>query len=171
MSTSASAAPAEIIDPPINLDPPASERQLGLPTTTALVVGNMIGAGIFLVPTVLAPFGMNAMYGWAVAIVGALFLAVTLAKLSAHIQGGPFVYVEEAFGRELAFAVMWSYLVSVWVANAILAVAAVSNFSHIAPSALSNETPEIPIGSSPGFEAVHAAAGWLIQGLNLGPLA
>jgi APA family basic amino acid/polyamine antiporter len=133
MSTNASAAPAEVIDPPLNVDPPAQERQLGLAMATALVIGNMIGAGIFLVPTVLTPYGANAMYGWAVAIVGALFLAVTLAKLSAHIQGGPFVYVEEAFGREFAFVVMWSYLVSVWVANAILAVAAVSNFSHIAP--------------------------------------
>jgi APA family basic amino acid/polyamine antiporter len=131
MATTSGAA--DYLDPPINVDPPASERQLGLPMATALVIGNMIGAGIFLVPAVLAPFGPNAMYGWGVAIAGALFLAVTLAILASHIEGGPFVYVEQAFGREIAFVVMWSYLVSVWTAVAILPVAALSNFSHIVP--------------------------------------
>jgi basic amino acid/polyamine antiporter, APA family len=134
MSVNAGSATAGVIDPPINLDPPASERQLGLTMATALVIGNMIGAGIFLVPAVLAPFGHNAIYGWVVAIGGALFIAATLGILSAKIEGGPFVYVEEAFGPEIAFVVMWSYLVSVWTAVAILPIAGVSNLSHIAPA-------------------------------------
>jgi basic amino acid/polyamine antiporter, APA family len=122
-----------VIDPPVNVDPPPGERQLGLTMTTALIVGNMIGAGIFLLPALLAPFGSNATYAWLVTIGGALFLAATFAILSRHIEGGPFVYVEEAFGPEVAFVVMWSYLVSIWTADAILPIAAVSNFSHIAP--------------------------------------
>lgn len=133
MVTATGLGRTDLIDPAINLDPPVSERQLGLTMTTALVIGNMIGAGIFLVPTVLAPFGTNAMYGWGVAIAGSLFVAATLAILASHIAGGPFVYVEEAFGPEISFAVMWSYLVSVWTANAILPIAAISNLSHIAP--------------------------------------
>ncbi|HEY6048169.1 MAG TPA: amino acid permease [Sphingomicrobium sp.] len=132
MSTDAAEASA-VIDPPINVDPPSSERQLGLAMATALVVGNMIGAGIFLLPAVLAPFGQNAIYGWLVTIAGALFLAATFAILSAHIEGGPFVYVEEAFGPEIAFVVMWSYLVSIWNTVAVLPIAAVSNLSHVAP--------------------------------------
>jgi APA family basic amino acid/polyamine antiporter len=131
MATTSEAA--SYIDPAINVEPPAAERQLGLAMATALVIGNMIGAGIFLVPAVLAPFGQNAMYGWGVAIGGALLLAVTLGILASHIEGGPFAYVEEAFGPEIAFVVMWSYLVSVWTAVAILPIAAVSNLSHIAP--------------------------------------
>jgi APA family basic amino acid/polyamine antiporter len=130
MSTNAEA----VIDPPINVDPPTSERQLGLPMATALVVGNVIGAGIFLLPAVLAPYGQNALPGWIVSVAGALFIAATLALLSRHIEGGPFVYVEEAFGTEISFVVMWSYLVSIWTANATLAIAAVSNFSHIIPA-------------------------------------
>lgn len=122
-----------VIDPPINVDPAPGERQLGLPMATALVVGNMIGAGIFLLPAVLAPFGQNAIYGWVVSVAGALFIAATLGLLSARIEGGPFVYVEEAFGTEISFLVMWSYLVSMWTANATLGIAAVSNFSHIIP--------------------------------------
>jgi APA family basic amino acid/polyamine antiporter len=124
---------ALVIDPPINVDPPPGERQLGLTMATALVVGNMIGAGIFLMPAVLAPYGQNAIYGWVVTIAGALFIAATLAILSAHMEGGPFVYVEEAFGPTVAFVVMWSYLVSIWTTVAVLPIAAVSNLSHVAP--------------------------------------
>lgn len=134
MSTKAEASDARYIDPPINVDPRASERQLGIPMATALIVGNMIGAGIFLLPAVLAPYGQNAIYAWGVTIAGALFLAATFAILSRHIAGGPFVYVEEAFGCEIAFIVMWSYLISVWTALAILPIAAVSNLSHIVPA-------------------------------------
>ena len=133
MASSAEPIPTGIIDPPINADPAASERQLGVTMATALVVGNMIGAGIFLLPALLAPFGANAIYAWGITIAGALFLAATFAILSAHVEGGPFVYVEEAFGSEVAFVVMWSYLISVWTALAILPIAAVSNLSHIAP--------------------------------------
>jgi APA family basic amino acid/polyamine antiporter len=133
MAARSDAGAIPVIDPPINVDSPAAERQLGLTMTTALVVGNMIGAGIFLLPAVLAPYGANATYGWLVTIAGALFIAATLAILSAHIEGGPFVYVEEAFGSEVAFVVMWSYLVSIWTTVAVLPIAAVSNLSHVAP--------------------------------------
>jgi len=50
-------------------------RQLGLPMATALIVGNMIGAGIFLLPVALAPFGRSAIYGWLLTIVGVLCLS------------------------------------------------------------------------------------------------
>src|SRR5438309_9910988 len=122
-----------VIDPPINIDPPPQERQLGVTMATALVVGNMIGAGIFLLPAVLAPYGANISWGWIVTIAGALFLAGTFAILSARIEGGPFVFVEEAFGPEIAFIVMWSYLVSIWNTVAVLPIAAVSNLSHVVP--------------------------------------
>jgi APA family basic amino acid/polyamine antiporter len=134
MSSKVAKSPAAVIDPPINIDPPPSERQLGLVMAITLVVGNMIGAGIFLLPAVLAPFGHNAIYGWLVTIAGSMFLAATLALLAARIEGGPFVYVEQAFGAEISFLVMWSYLVSLWTANATLGIAAVSNFSHIVPA-------------------------------------
>lgn len=117
-----------------SLEPAVGERQLGLPMATALVVGNMIGAGIFLLPAVLAPFGANAIYGWVVAVAGSMFLAATLAMLSSRIDGGPFAYVQRAFGAQISFLVMWSYLVSVWTANATISIAAISNFSRIAPS-------------------------------------
>ena len=57
-------------------------RELGLTMCTALVVGNMIGMGIFMQPAALAPFGLNALTGWAAVIVGCACLAITFAVLS-----------------------------------------------------------------------------------------
>lgn len=154
--TSRTTAAQAVIDPAINVDPPPSERQLGLATTTALVVGNVIGAGIFLLPAVLAPFGRNAMPGWIVSVAGALFIAATLALLSRRIEGGPFVYVEEAFGTEVSFVVMWSYLVSIWTANATLAIAAVSNFSNVFPA----------VGGAVAAPLVAIAIVWVLTLVN-----
>ena len=109
-------------------------RQLGLPMATALIVGNMIGAGIFLLPVALAPFGRTAIYGWLLTTVGVLCLSGIIAKLSAHFEGGPFAYVERAFGPGAAFMVMWSYLLSMWVGLPPLAIAGVSYFSYLEPS-------------------------------------
>jgi len=109
-------------------------RQLGLPMTIALVVGNMIGAGIFLLPAGLAPYGANAFYGWLLTIAGVLCLASTFMILSARMPGGPFAYVEHAFGPLTAFLVMWAYLIGVWAGLPAIAVAGTSYFSHVAPA-------------------------------------
>lgn len=45
-------------------------RKLGLFMAVALVIGNMIGSGVFLLPASLAPFGWNAVAGWVVTIAG-----------------------------------------------------------------------------------------------------
>jgi APA family basic amino acid/polyamine antiporter len=113
---------------------PSPARQLGLPMTIALIVGNMIGAGIFLLPSSLAPYGPNAFYGWLLTIAGVLCLASTFMILSARMRGGPFVYVERAFGPALGFIVMWSYLVGIWAGLPAIAIAGVSYLSYVAPT-------------------------------------
>jgi APA family basic amino acid/polyamine antiporter len=107
------------------------KRALGFGMVLALVVGNMIGSGVYLLPATLAPLGINALAGWAATIIGAMSLAWVFARLSAKIPkaGGPYAYVEAAFGRGAGFAVAWSYWVSVWTGNAAIAVAAVSALS------------------------------------------
>lgn len=127
MSTNSATAPGVIIDPP------ASRRQLGLPMTIALVVGNMIGSGIFLLPAALAPFGQDAIYGWLLTICGVLCLAGVLTILSANVRGGPFAYVEQTLGPAAGFLVMWAYLIGVWTGLPAIAIAGVSYLSHIAP--------------------------------------
>lgn len=110
-------------------------RKLGLSMAIALVMGNMIGSGVFLLPASLAPFGWNGVVGWAITIGGALALAFVLARLTiAHPDaGGPTGFVERAFGRIPSFMIGWAYWVSVWTANVTLAVAAVSFLSLFMP--------------------------------------
>lgn len=110
-------------------------RPLGMWSATALVVGSMIGSGAFLLPASLAPFGLASLYGWAVTLLGALLLAATFARLAAHSprSGGPYVYACEAFGEAAGFAVAWSYWVSVWCANAAIAVAFAGSVAAVVP--------------------------------------
>ena len=111
------------------------EKQLLGPwMAVALVVGNIIGAGIFLLPASLAPFGQNAIYGWLLTIAGALCLAWVFAQLASRIEGGPYAYVREAAGELPAFMVMWSYWISIWAGIPALAIAAVSYGSSIWPA-------------------------------------
>src|SRR4051794_32095397 len=68
-----------------------ANRQLGFWMCTALVVGNMIGAGIFLLPSSLAPYGLNTIPAWLLTAGGAMVLAVVFAGLSRAFPtaGGP----------------------------------------------------------------------------------
>ena len=84
---------------------------------TALVVGNIIGIGIFVMPAALAPYGLNALTAWAITVVGCLFLALTFASLARTFphDDGPYAYTRRAFGEPTAFIAMWCYWISTWV--------------------------------------------------------
>ena len=113
----------------------ASDRQLGFWMCLALVVGNMIGSGIFLLPANLAPYGLNAIVGWVITISGALCLAAVFSALAKAMPeaAGPYDYVSGGLGAPPAFFVMWSYWISTWVTNAAISIAAVSYLSSLAP--------------------------------------
>src|SRR4029079_13722972 len=93
------------------------DRKLGIWMCAALVVGNMIGAGIFLLPASLAPFGMNSVIAWVETSAGAILLACVFAALSRALPdaAGPYEYVRLAFGDMPAFVVAWGLLVSICV--------------------------------------------------------
>ena len=111
-------------------------RKLGQVAAIALVMGNMIGSGVFLLPASLAPFGWNAVGGWAVTISGALVLAWVFARLAHALPhaGGAVGFVHKAFGHVPAFLVSWVYLVSNLTALVTLAVAAISYLSSLVPA-------------------------------------
>lgn len=113
-----------------------AKRTLGFWALLALVVGNMVGSGIYLLPATLAPLGWNQMIGWLVTIGGAMALAVVFARLSATVPraGGPYAYADAAFGSLAGFVTAWSYWVSTWVGNGAIAVAVVSNLSLLFPA-------------------------------------
>lgn len=93
-----------------------ASKPLGFWPVLALVVGNMVGSGIYLLPATLAPFGTNATLGWMATIAGAMCLAFIFARL-AHampVAGGPYAFVNAAFGPVAGFATAWSYWTLLW---------------------------------------------------------
>ena len=114
---------------------PSDKRPLMGPwMTTALVVGAMIGAGIFVLPASLAPFGANAIIAWIVSGAGALAIAFALATLARRDGHGIQAYIERELGSWVGFFVAWAFWVSVWVSNAVLGLAAAAGLGRIAPA-------------------------------------
>ncbi|MDB5693961.1 MAG: amino acid permease [Alphaproteobacteria bacterium] len=115
---------------------PSSRRAFGFWICLALVVGNMIGSGVFALPSELARYGWNAALGWLVTIAGSLCLAFVFARLARGFPeaGGPYAYCREAFGPGPGFAVAWSYWISILCANAAIALTAISYLSHFVPA-------------------------------------
>lgn len=101
------------------------QRSLGQWMLIALVIGNIIGSGVFVLPAALAPYGAASLLGWGISLGGALMLALVYARLSQIIpnHGGAYAYARRAFGDRVGFLVAWSYWVCVWSANAAIAVA------------------------------------------------
>ncbi|MGW7308291.1 amino acid permease [Streptomyces sp. NPDC054835] len=110
-------------------------RGFGLPVATALVVGNIIGGGIFLLPASVAPYGTISLVAFGILTLGALSLALVFGRLAhRHPQtGGPYVYARAAFGDFAGFLAAWSYWITTWVSNAALAVAAVGYLDVLVP--------------------------------------
>jgi len=103
---------------------------------TALVVGNMIGSGIFLLPASLGAFGGVSIVGWLVTSAGAMALALTFAWLARSLPraGGPYAYTRAAFGDFAAFLVAWGYWLSICAGNAAIAVAFIGYLGFFAPA-------------------------------------
>ncbi len=133
-------------------------RELGLTMCTALVIGNTIGMGIFILPAALAPFGLNALTGWAVVIVGCACIAIVYAALARRLPqaDGPFGYIRATLGEPVAFPALWCYWISVWVTNAALAVAIVGYFLTVFPAAKVIPSAALTVGFM-----------WLFVGVNL----
>ena len=106
--------------------------------TTALVVGSMIGAGIFMLPVSLSPYGANAVIAWVVSGLGALSLAYALSLLARQDGLGIQAYIERELGPTVGFVITWAFWVSVWSSNAGLAIASASGLARIAPALSGN---------------------------------
>jgi len=113
-----------------------TDRPLGLWMATALVVGSMIGSGVFLLPATLAPYGAASLLGWGISLCGALLLAATFAKLAVHwpCTGGPYAYVRRSFGDAAGFGTAWSYWISIWSGLAAIAVAFAGSVGALFPA-------------------------------------
>jgi len=113
---------------------------MGFWTAVALVMGNMIGSGVFLLPASLAPYGGVSLVGWVVSAGGSVLLALVFARLAAAnpAAGGPYAYTRAAFGDLPGFLVAWGYWISSWSTNAALSVAFVGYLDPFVPSLVRN---------------------------------
>jgi len=103
-------------------------NKMGLWMSTALVSGNMIGSGVFLLPASLAKIGSISIVSWVLTSLGAFALAIIFSGMSILVPraGGPYVYVRKGFGDFLGFQTAYSYWINTWVGNAAIALAAAS---------------------------------------------
>jgi APA family basic amino acid/polyamine antiporter len=99
-------------------------RNFGLTTAIALIMGSIIGVGIFNLPTSLASYGPITLVSMGLTTLGAIALALLFAALSRRLpaDGGPYAYSRVAFGNGLGFANAWSYWITAWAGNAAIAV-------------------------------------------------
>lgn len=111
------------------------KKALTLPILISLVVGNMIGTGIYVLPASLAEYGTISILAWVLTSIGAIFLAITFANLSKRIPktGGPYIYCKEAFGRMVGFIVAYTYWIGNLVSIAGITVASITYMGYLTP--------------------------------------
>lgn len=125
-----SAAPPPVPVRPPSAGPPETGpdpggRRFGVGTASALVVGSVIGTGVFALPSALAVFGPISLVAFALVTIGAVALALVFRGLAARLpgDGGPYVYARDAFGEFAGFLIAWSYWITAWAGNAAIVVA------------------------------------------------
>jgi APA family basic amino acid/polyamine antiporter len=121
-----------------------TRKELGFWMCTALVVGNTIGIGIFVLPASLAPYGLNAMLGWGITVLGMTLLARVFAQLAREFPtaDGPYTYIERTAGSLPAFLAIWCYWVSCWITNAAIAIGLAGYLGNVLP-ALAGVAPAV----------------------------
>ncbi len=142
----------------------ATSRKIGLFGSTSVVVGNMIGSGIFLLPASLAIYGGIGIIGWICSAAGAILLSFMFAKLGEYVPdsiGGPYVFSRIGLGDFAGFLVAWGYWLAIWSTNAAIAVALVGYLKVFFP--ILDTSITLAVGTGLGFL-------WLFTWINSKPL-
>lgn len=143
---------------------PTQKREIGFWTAVSLVIGSMIGSGVFGLPAALAAFGGISMLAWVITAFGSVMLALVFAHLSRRnpASGGVYAYARDAFGDFGGFIVAWGYWISMWTANATLAIAFVG---YAGP--LLSQVTGVEIATRPVMAAGMAIATlWFLTAVN-----
>lgn len=121
---------------------PVVKTRIGFWMAVALVMGNMIGSGIFLLPASLAAYGGMGLFGWIVSAAGSILLACALARMSRLLPaaGGPYAFTRAGFGDCAGFLVAWGYWISVCTGNAAIALACIGYMKPFIPSMVQDPT-------------------------------
>jgi APA family basic amino acid/polyamine antiporter len=123
--TTSSPAPVQ----PGSSDRPLSPRNqekahaLGLTSATGLVIGSIVGTGVFTMPAVIAGAGTMGLLVLVVIAVGAMLLAVLFGQLTKRVpnnDGGLYAYSRHEFGDFAGYLVGWCYWIQSWAGNAAI---------------------------------------------------
>lgn len=138
----------------------STRKTLGFWSCWALMVGIMIGTGIFILPTLLAPYGLLSLAGWTMTATGSLLLALIIARLSSRTErsGGVYVFAHDAFGELPGFLMGWSFWASYWISIPVVAIGFVAYLGVFFPS----------LETSPVAQAgVALALIWILTLINM----
>ena len=137
------------------------KRELGLGAATAIVVGNIIGSGIFMSPSSFARVTnpKMAILAWIITAIGSLLIALSFANLGSKIPqtGGPIIYTRIAFGDFAGFLIAWTFWIGSWAGNAAIITAFMSYFTFFFPGASNPMTAFI----------ISSAVLWILTAINI----
>lgn len=131
-----------------------THKPLGFWACWSLVVGCMIGSGVFMLPTLMAPYGLLSFGGWIIAGGGSIALALIFGRLAARTQcnGGPYAYARESFGDLTGFLMGWAYWLSFVMGVPVVAIAFAGYLGVFVPGL--NDNPMAQAGAAVGLIAV-----------------
>jgi arginine:ornithine antiporter/lysine permease len=143
-------------------------RKLRLGALTALVIGSMVGSGVFSLPQNMAAGAgpLAILIGWAITAVGMLalvFVYQSLAVRKPQLDAGPYAYAKAGFGPFVGFNSAWGYWISAWVGNVSYAVVVFSALSYFFPAFGDGNTWQAVLGGSIMLWIVH---GLILSGLR-----
>lgn len=137
-----------------------SAQKLRLSALVALVVGSMIGGGIFSLPqNMAASAGAGAvLIGWAITAIGMLALALVfqaLANRKPELDTGVYAYAKAGFGDYMGFSSAWGYWISAWIGNVSYLVLLFSTLGLFFPAFGEGNTAVAIAGASLLLWAIH----------------
>ncbi|WP_371349293.1 arginine-ornithine antiporter [Ancylobacter sp. IITR112] len=140
---------------------PSAGQKLRLGALTALVIGSMVGSGVFSLPQNMAVGAgpLAILIGWAITAVGMLalvFVYQSLATRKPELDAGPYAYAKAGFGPFVGFNSAWGYWISAWVGNVSYAVVVFSALSYFFPAFGDGNTWQAVLGGSVMLWVIHA---------------
>lgn len=138
-----------------------ASRKLGLGALTAVVIGSMIGSGVFSLPQNMAAGAgpLAIIIGWGISGVGILALAFVYQGLSMRkpaLDAGPYAYAKAGFGPFIGFNSAWGYWLSAWLGNVSYAVVLFSALSYFFPAFGEGNSWQAILGASIVLWLIHS---------------
>ncbi|WFP75534.1 arginine-ornithine antiporter [Mesorhizobium sp. WSM4906] len=148
------------INVPIREAGATASTKLRLGSLTALVIGSMVGSGVFSLPQNIAAGAgpLAILIGWAITAVGMLalvFVYQSLAVRRPELDAGPYAYAKAGFGPFVGFNSAWGYWISAWVGNVSYAVIVFSALSYFFPAFGDGNTWQAVLGASILLWIIH----------------